>query len=286
LFITLILCFVVLINIYNKVRTLSNLWNNNMKNRKIVITGASKGIGKAIAKKFALDDCEIYLISSNEKTLQYTSKEINKGNNSKIHYYATNLKTEQGCNNVLSDIQNNFKDLDTIIFSAGDTKSGDFLSQPIDDFFDGFDLKFYSVVRLLKGLWTNLKQKKGWVVAINGQMANTPNPNFTVGGAVNSALENLCKALSKRGIQDNVNINVIHPGMTSTERLISIIQANANRENISFDQAKENALKASGLDRFSTPEEVAELAYFLCKENVRHINGTSITLDGGIKPTI
>ena len=181
-----------------------------MKNRKIVITGASKGIGKAIAKKFALDDCEIYLISSNEKTLQDASKEINKGNNSKIHYYATNLKTEQGCNNVLSDIQNNFKDLDTIIFSAGDTKSGDFLSQPIDDFFDGFDLKFYSVVRLLKGLWTNLKQKKGWVVAINGQMANTPNPNFTVGGAVNSALENLCKALSKRGIQDNVNINIIN----------------------------------------------------------------------------
>ena len=73
---------------------------------------------------------------------------------------------------------------------------------------------------------------------------------------------------------------------SSLERLISIIQSTADRENISFDQAKENALKASGLDRFSTPEEVAELTYFLCKENVRHINGTSITLDGGIKPTI
>ena len=124
-----------------------------MKNRKIVITGASKGIGKAIAKKFAQYDCEIYLISSNEKTLQDASKEINKNNNSKIYYFATNLKTEQGCNDVIADIQNNFKDLDTIIFSAGDTKSGDFLSQPINDFFDGFDLKFYSVVRLLKGLW-------------------------------------------------------------------------------------------------------------------------------------
>ena len=257
-----------------------------MKNRKIVITGASRGIGKAIAKKFAEDDCEIYLISSNEKILKDASEEINEGNNSKLYYFATNLKTEQGCKDVITDIQNNFNDFDTIIFSAGDTKSGDFLSQPINDFFDGFDLKFYSVVRLLKGLWTNLKHKKGWVVAINGQMANTPNPNFTVGGAVNSALENLCKALSKRGIKDNVNINVIHPGMTSTDRLISIIQANSKRENISFDQAKENSLKASGLDRFSTPEEVAELAYFLCKENVRHINGTSITLDGGIKPTI
>ena len=117
-----------------------------MKNRKIVITGASKGIGKAIAKKFAQDDCEIYLISSNEKTLQEASKEINEGNNSKIHYFATNLKTEQGCNDVITDIQNNFKDLDTIIFSAGDTKSGDFLSQPINHFFDGFDLKFYCLL--------------------------------------------------------------------------------------------------------------------------------------------
>ena len=93
-----------------------------MKNSKIVITGASKGIGKAIAKKFAKDNCEIYLISSNETTLQAASKEINEGNNSKIHYFATNLKTEQGCNDVIADIQNNFKDLDTIIFSAGDTK--------------------------------------------------------------------------------------------------------------------------------------------------------------------
>ena len=98
-----------------------------MKNRKIVITGASKGIGKAIAKKFAQDDCEIYLISSNEKRLQDKSNEINEGNNSKIYYFAANLKTELGCNDVISDIQNNFKDLDTIIFSAGDTKSGDFL---------------------------------------------------------------------------------------------------------------------------------------------------------------
>ena len=86
-----------------------------MKNRKIVITGASKGIGKAIAKKFAQDDCAIYLISSNEKTLQDASKEINKDNNSKIFYFATDLKTEQGCNDVIADIQNNFKDLQNVL---------------------------------------------------------------------------------------------------------------------------------------------------------------------------
>ena len=257
-----------------------------MKNRKIIITGASKGIGKAIAKKFAKDDLALYLISSNEKNLKLAKNEINYNNDAKITYYACDLKTELGCKNVINDIIANFNDFDTIIFSAGDTRSGDFLEQPLDDFFDGFNLKFYSVVRLLKGLRYNLKNKQGWVVAINGAMAHTPNENFTVGGSVNSSLENLCKALSKKGVIDNVNVNIINPGMTSTNRLISIIDAAAKRDNISFEQAKQNALKACNIDRFTSPEEVAELTYFLCQENVRHLNGTSINLDGGIKPTL
>ena len=74
--------------------------------------------------------------------------------------------------------------------------------------------------------------------------------------------------------------------MTSTDRLITIIQNNADREGISFVDAEKNALKNIGLDRFSTPEEIAELAYFLCDPKVRHLTGTEINLDGGKKPTI
>ena len=101
-----------------------------------------------------------------------------------------------------------------------------------------------------------------------------------------AAFLNFTKALSKRGLVDGVNVNSINPGMTSTDRLITIIQNNADREGISFVDAEKNALKNIGLDRFSTPEEVAELAYFLCDPKVRHLTGTEINLDGGKKPTI
>ena len=179
-----------------------------------------------------------------------------------------------------------FDSFDTLIFCAGDTKSGDFLTQPIEDFYDGFALKFYSVVRLSKGLWNILKRKKGWLLTINGGMAHTPDPNFMVGGSVNAALQNFTKALSKKGVLDEVNVNSINPGMTSTERLVSIIKANAKREKISFAKAKKNALESLNLKRFSTPEEIAEVAFFICQTKVRHLNGTEINLDGGKKPTI
>ena len=257
-----------------------------LEKRKIIITGASKGIGRSIANKFAENKFDIFLISSNKNNLSNAAKEIKKKYGVKVNFCATNLKKEEGCNYAIQEIKTNFNDFDTIIFCAGDTKSGDLSSQPIEDYFDGFALKFFSVVRLTKTLWNNLKKNKGWIVIINGAMAHTPDPNFMVGGSVNAALQNFSKALSKKGIIEGVNVNTINPGMTSTERLISIIKSNAKRENISFAKAKKNALTSTNLSRFSSPEEVAEVAYFLCQENVRHLNGTVINLDGGKKPTI
>ena len=196
------------------------------------------------------------------------------------------LKTKTGCENAIKAVEKEFENFDTLIFSAGATKSGDFLKQPIEDFEDGFALKFYSAVRLSKAFWPTLSKNKGWIVSINGAMSHSPDPFFMVGGAVNAAFLNFTKALSKRGLVDGVNVNSINPGMTSTDRLITIIQNNADREGISFVDAEKNALKNIGLDRFSTPEEVAELAYFLCDPKVRHLTGTEINLDGGKKPTI
>ena len=74
--------------------------------------------------------------------------------------------------------------------------------------------------------------------------------------------------------------------MTSTDRLITIIQNTADREGTNFAEAEAKALKNIGLDRFGTPEEVAELTYFLCNPKMRHLTGTEINLDGGKKTTI
>ena len=254
--------------------------------RRVIVTGGSKGIGKAVAERFAKEESDIYLLASNKENLENTKTELQNKYDINVNYYADDLKTKTGCENAIKAVEKEFENFDTLIFSAGATKSGDFLKQPIEDFEDGFALKFYSAVRLSKAFWPTLSKNKGWIVSINGAMSHSPDPFFMVGGAVNAAFLNFTKALSKRGLVDGVNVNSINPGMTSTDRLITIIQNNADREGISFVDAEKNALKNIGLDRFSTPEEVAELVYFLCDPKVRHLTGTEINLDGGKKPTI
>ena len=220
------------------------------QNRKAVITGGIKGIGKAIAERFAQEDIDIYLLASNESNLIKTADELKSKYSVNILYHACDLKTAEGCASAITNVKNNFKSFDTLIFSAGATKSGDFLEQPIEDFEDGFALKFYSAVRLSKAFWPILVKNKGWVVSINGAMSHSPDPFFMVGGSVNAAFLNFSKALSKIGLIDGVNVNSINPGMTSTDRLITIIQSNADREGIYFAEAEKKALKNIGLDRF------------------------------------
>ena len=253
--------------------------------RKAVITGSSKGIGKAIAERFAQENIDVYLLASNEENLKQTTSELKNKYNVNVYYHASNLKTKPGCESAIEAVKKEFTDFDTLVFSAGATKSGNFLEQPIEDFEDGFALKFYSAVRLSKAFWPTLSRNKGWVVSINGAMSHSPDPFFMVGGAVNAAFLNFSKALSKKGLIDGVNVNSINPGMTSTDRLITIIQNNADREGISFAEAEKKALNNIGLDRFGTPEEVAELTYFLCNPKMRHLTGTEINLDGGKKTT-
>ena len=258
---------------------------NNI-NRKVVITGGSKGIGKAIAERFSKENIDVFLLASNEENLKKTASELKNKYKNNIYYHASNLKTKEGCESAIKTIENELESFDTLIFSAGATKSGDFLTQPFEDFEVGFALKFYSAVRLSKAFWPTLSKNKGWIVSINGAMSHSPDPFFMVGGSVNAAFLNFTKALSKKGLTDGVNVNSINPGMTSTDRLITIIQSNADREGISYEEAEKKALENIGLDRFGTPEEVAELTYFLCSPQMRHLTGTEINLDGGKKPTI
>ncbi|MGA0412510.1 MAG: SDR family NAD(P)-dependent oxidoreductase, partial [Candidatus Puniceispirillales bacterium] len=148
--------------------------------RKAIITGSSKGIGKAIAERFAEENMDVFLLSSNEDNLKKTASELRNKYKTNIHYHASNLKTKEGCESAIKTIENEFKNFDTLVFSAGATKSGNFLEQPFEDFEDGFALKFYSAVRLSKAFWPTLSKNKGWIVSINGAMSHSPDPFFMV----------------------------------------------------------------------------------------------------------
>jgi NAD(P)-dependent dehydrogenase (short-subunit alcohol dehydrogenase family) len=129
--------------------------------------------------------------------------------------------------------------------------------------------------------WPMLKAAQGHVINVVGGAARSPEPEFTIGSSVNAALANASKGLSKLGMRDGVNVNVIHPGNTRTERSEELLAQRAAAAGKSPEELRAQALARSGIRRVGEVEDVAALALFLCSEPARHIQGTAIAVDGG-----
>jgi NAD(P)-dependent dehydrogenase (short-subunit alcohol dehydrogenase family) len=149
---------------------------------------------------------------------------------------------------------------------------------------DGFALKFFGCVRLCRLFWPLLKESKGSVVNIVGGAARTPGPEFSIGSSVNAAMANFSKGLSKLGNREDVNVNVIHPGTTETERTIQLSQQRAAALGTTPEELRAKSLAQEGTRRIGQPEDIAELAVFLCSSRARHIQGQAIAVDGGSSP--
>jgi 3-oxoacyl-[acyl-carrier protein] reductase len=98
------------------------------------------------------------------------------------------------------------------------------------------------------------------------------------------AMSNFAKGLTAMGNRDDVNINVIHPGQTETDRVVQLFQQFAKAQGKTPEQVREESLSKSGLRRIGKPEDTAELAVFLASAKGRHIQGTAIAVDGGATP--
>ena len=252
-----------------------------LKDRVAVVSGGSRGIGKAIARGLAEEGADVVICARNAETLQASSEEISGATGRTVHPVSADLSTLAGCESLHAAATGEFEHIDILVNCAGATKSGPFLELPDQLWQEGFDLKFFGAVRLSRLFWPHLAEVGGSVVHVVGGMARTPNPNFTIGGAVNAAMANFGKALAGLGLSDDVNVNIIHPGQTRTERLDEMMADQAARTGETPEQVLTATVQRQGIRRLGLPEDVAALAVFLCTPEARHIHGTAISVDGG-----
>ena len=241
------------------------------------VSGGSKGIGLAVARKLAGEGARVFLAASNTERLQAAADSLP----GEAGFHAADLRSLEGCEAAARASLDKFGRCDVLINAAGATKGGIFPDQPDEEMLDGFALKFHGAVRLSRALWPALKAANGTVINIVGGFARTPAADFMVGGAVNAALANFSKALADKGLQDDVNVNWIHPGLTVTERLEGIFANRAAQQGKTRDQIEVESIAAEGIRRLGQPEDVAGLVAFLCSPAARHIHGTGIACDGG-----
>jgi NAD(P)-dependent dehydrogenase (short-subunit alcohol dehydrogenase family) len=247
-----------------------------------IVTGASRGIGRAIAQTLSDEGMRLTLVARSRDQLE----ELSGALATESLVQAADLRAPEAPAIVVAATLERFGRLDLLVNNAGATKRGDFFSLSDDDWIDGFALKFYGAMRCGRAAWTHLQASGGSIVNIAGIGGRTGSADFTIGGAVNSALLNLTKALADRGVIDGVRVNAINPGSIVTERLKLRLRTLAAERGVEEAEAARAMTLASRVARFGEPAEIARAVAFLASPQSSYVQGALLDIDGGQTRTL
>lgn len=259
--------------------------SKNLSGKVAIVTGGSRGIGRAIALRLAREGVQVVLAARDKAALAAAADEIVKTGGI-VETFAADLREPQAPAALVNAAVNAFGGIDIVVNNAGATRRGDFLELTEADWMDGFALKFFGAVRLLRAAWPYLKERKGAVLNIIGTGGRTPGPLFTIGGSVNGAFLSFTKALADVGIRDGVQVNAINPGYIRTDRLQGWIKSTAEETGGNMHAAEREMVRRANIVGIGEPEDIASLAIFMLSPQNRLVHGALIDLDGGLTKTV
>ncbi|WP_084462853.1 SDR family NAD(P)-dependent oxidoreductase [Oceanibaculum pacificum] len=258
-----------------------------------MVTGASRGIGRAIALRLARDGFDIAVCARSADQLATLAAEI-EGLGRRVHSVAVDLMAEGAPGAFVASTLAALGGLDLVVTNAGATERGNFVELTEAQWRNGYALKFFAHVWLLQAAWPHLAQTGGKsggnpggrVVLVAGIGGRTPGAEFAIGGSVNAALLSLTKALAEQGLKDGVRVNAINPGPVRTDRLTRRIRSYAAENQISEAAAAQRMEGEFGVVRFGEVEDIAAAVAFLAGPEADYFQGSLIDLDGGQTKTL
>jgi 3-oxoacyl-[acyl-carrier protein] reductase len=254
----------------------------NLQNKVAIVTGASKGIGRAIAQTLAQEGMRLAVVARSRSQLDELASPLGDA----CLVQAVDLMDPDAPSAVVVATMARFGRIDVLVNNAGSTKRGDFFTLSEADWADGFGLKFYAAMRLSRAAWPHLQASSGNIINIIGIGGRTGSAEFAIGGAVNAALMNLTKVLADRGVKDGVRVNAINPGGIATDRLQTRLKAFAAEHQLNPAAAEQQMARAFGVARFGQPDEIARLVAFLASPQAAFCQGSIVDADGGQTRTL
>lgn len=256
----------------------------NLTGKTAIVTGASRGIGRAIALRLARDGAQIVLSARDQALLQSAVHEIQTSGGKAVSL-ALDLRLPDSPKRLAEFALRTFGRIDIVVNNAGATKRGEFEDLTEEDWADGYALKFFGAVRLTRAAWPHLKAASGSLINISGTGGRTPEAQFTIGGSVNAALISFTKAMAAAGIRDGVQVNVINPGTIRTERYQKRLAAYAAGQGIETAAAEREFVREHNVTRIGEPEDIAALVAFVARPEARFLHGAMVDMDGGATKT-
>jgi NAD(P)-dependent dehydrogenase (short-subunit alcohol dehydrogenase family) len=246
--------------------------------KSVLITGASKGIGRAVAESFAGEGCNVVLVARTQSALETAQNEIRARYNVGVRIHAIDM-SQSGSAQALAD---EFPDIDILVNNAGAIPGGaiDAINEPI--WREAWQLKVFGYINLCReyfGLMS--KRKQGIIANVIGLAATRPMFDYIAGTTGNAALVAFTRALGSKSVDQGVRVFGVNPPSTSTDRLITLSRTRAQQQ-FGDPERWQETLKGLPFGRPATPQEIADMVVFLSSDRAGYVSGVVLDIDAGI----
>jgi NAD(P)-dependent dehydrogenase (short-subunit alcohol dehydrogenase family) len=258
-------------------------FNNELSGKIALVTGGTKGAGKAIAERLLRAGATVII----------TARNAPENKNGTLHFIASDLSTSAGAETVVGQVLSTYGRLDILVNNLGSsvTPAGGFAALSDEDWESTLQANLLAPVRLDRGFLPQMiHQKSGVIIHIASIQGRLPLYDSTLPyAAAKAGLINYSKSLSNEVTPKGVRVMTVSPGWIRTENVKTWLETIANNAGISVEEAEQGVMNALGgipYGRPAEPEEVAELVGFLVSPRAGYLSGTEYVIDGGTVPTI
>ena len=253
-----------------------------LKNRSVLITGGSKGIGLACARAFLDEGARVAIVSRERGNLDRAAAQLGK-----VTLIAADLSRAEDAQRMAREAEAAIGPIDVLVNSAGAAKR-----YPPDElnaqaWHAAMDAKYFTYIHAMDAVLPSMRdRKRGNVVNIIGTGGKVASPIHLPGGAANSALMLASVGLASVYGQFGVRINAINPGATITDRIREALEIEAKAKGATVEQVLEQGQARVPLRRYADPKDIASVTLFLASDQAAYVTGVVIPMDGGINPVI
>lgn len=260
--------------------------NIELKGKRALIGGASKGLGKAIAQQLALSGASVTVMARNEESLLKLVNELPTSAGQKHEHLTVDFSDLDNYTHVIDTFFKNHT-IDILVNNTNGPQSGSVLEHDAADYQKAFNLLFQTVQYTTRLAIESMKKNNfGRIINLTSRTVREPADNLALSNTIRAAVVAWGKTLSRAVGKYNITVNNILTGNFDTERLNELFALQAKAQNTTIEIVTKKAEADIPLQRLGRPEELAHVVAFLSSEQASYVTGTSIPVDGGLLKSI